>query len=159
MLIVTPMLSGEPLMPDVVRGVSRLGIDWLVVTSDAPYPSGVREYNINHTRNLAQERARAYVHDYVLLLDSDVVLPAVDFLDEMKSMLATHHVGACMCTKPSDHILAACCLMRTDDYYKLRYMDNPFCCQCRQIAALGGVGYISVMAHEVARSTRQFKGT
>jgi len=156
LLIVTPLLEGQTLHPDVVSSVARTGLHWLVVSSKANFDRYHREFAINYTRDLAQSCvARLHSHhSSVLLLDSDVVLPdgAIEAMDSALGGL----VAACVRTKQPEykeaHTIAACALMRMDRYLSVRYMDHPYICQCLNLAQFGRVEYVEgICGHEVSR--------
>lgn len=145
MLIVTPILTGQTLHPKVCAGVASLGAPWLVVSLDSAYPGYEREMSINFTRARLHGEAIKYLDNvqYVLLLDSDVVIPYPSAITEMKVMLADGYTAACLKTKESDHVLGACALVRADFYRThLGPTDKPWECQCRRLARLGRVGYV-----------------
>ena len=156
MLIVTPLLTGQTLHPKVCAGVASLGAHWLVVSLDAAYPGYEREMSINFTRARLHAEAIKCLGDasYVLLLDSDVVIPYPSAINEMKAMLANGCIAACLKTKESDHILGACALVRADFYRThLGPTDKPWECQCRRLARLGSVAYVpGVAAYEIPRT-------
>ena len=156
MLIVTPLLTGQTLHPQVCAGVASLGAPWLVVSLDAAYPGYEREMSINFTRARLHAEAIKHLHgvSYVLLLDSDVVIQCPSAINEMKDMLANGYTAACLKTKESDHILGACALVRADFYRThLGPTDKPWECQCRRLARLGRVAYVpGLAAYEIPRT-------
>jgi hypothetical protein len=161
MLIVTPILTGEIIHPQVCAGVASLGAPWLVVSLDAAYPGYEREMSINFTRARLHAEAVNRLGDasYVLLLDSDVVIPYPSAITEMKVMLADGYTAACLKTKESDHVLGACALVRADFYRThLGPTDKPWECQCRRMARLGRVDYVQgLAAYEIPRAQANLK--
>lgn len=158
-LILTPLLSGQSLHCDVVRGVASQGIDapWLVHTAPANIDKVPREVNINANRQQLQQLARAYdlaYSDHVLLLDSDVVMPP-GAVYELARMLDDGIFCAAMPTKQksTDHIVTACALIRWEHYELLRFWDRPVECQCLKIAALGQIAYSQITGREVIRTS------
>ena len=144
------MRSGESLHSDVMRGLAMqtIPINVYIITND-PLTCVSREVSINYNRHLLQSIARKDAHnsEYVLLIDSDVVLTSSDVVERLIDRLVskTDLVAACACTKPdgySDHVVTSCAVMRRSVWDVVRYMDRPDVCQCLKIAALGGVEYV-----------------
>lgn len=160
-LILTPLLSGQTLHPDVIRGVSVQSVQspWLVHTATAYIDHVPREVNINANRQALQQLARAHKLDYqdfVLLLDSDVVMPH-GAIQDMREALDADPLLACAAihTKPREgsHVVTACALIRWLHYELICFWDNPSVCQCRKISKLGRTEYIDVYAKEIERTT------
>ena len=159
-LILTPLLSGQTLHPDVIRGVSVQSIQahWLIHTAASYIDHVPREVNINANRQALQQLARAHKLDYqdfVLLLDSDVVMPhgAVQAMQEALDA-DNDLVCAAIHTKPREgsHVVTACALIRWMHYELIRFWDAPTECQCQKIARLGRTEYIDIYAKEIARN-------
>lgn len=157
-VIVTPMLLGQILRPEVIKGVASNGDHpWLISTAPNQLSIYCTEAEINLNRHRAQMEAfRLLVRPaYVLLLDSDVVMP-VGCVDVMLSALKLDNGLTCAAvdTKGVDHahVLTACALLRWHDYERLRYLDGDICeCACRKIARLGNIKYVGPVAYEVAK--------
>lgn len=156
MLIVTPIAIGEVIHQAVIQGVSQIGAPWLIVSSQPAFPGYERELSINHTRALLHAEAVKHLDwvDYVLLLDSDVVIQDKDAIVKLKQALESGLLAACVKTKNSDHVLGACALVRAS-FYKdhLGPTDRPFECQCRRLARFGKSAYVpGIAAYEIPRT-------
>ena len=144
-LIVTPMLPGASLHPDVVSGVASIGAPWLISQRPADVQCGHREVDINFNRHQLQKQARLLKQkpsDILLLLDSDVVCnkPAIEAICDR----LLHYDCICVAAKTqgeTDHVLAACAVIRWDHYELLRFWENADECQCKKIARLGKIEY------------------
>ena len=155
MLIVTPLLTGQAIHPQVCAGVSSLGAPWLVLSLDAAYPGYEREMSINFTRARLHAEAckRLDGVSHVLMLDSDVVFPGQEAIAKMQALLEDGHIAACLKTKDADHVLGACALVRADFYRThLGPTDRPLECQCRRLARFGRVEYVQgIEAWEIGK--------
>ena len=96
-----------------------------------------REININHTRHLLQQSLKDCGADFVLLMDSDVVVTESDL--EALLEACDGETPLCIDTKPDfwdreHHVCCACCLMRFDDWQKIDYVGTYVDeCQCSKI--------------------------
>ena len=128
-LALTPIASGRLLAPYTL-GLPR------VVSELAPLPGVLREVNININRARLQGFFRRLYwdkFDYVLLLDSDVIVGE----EIVERLLGSWKIGSAPCVRTKEkeggHVVAACCLLHKLDYDKISYMEKPNICQCRKI--------------------------
>ena len=127
-LVVTPIAPGTVLAP------YSLGLPRLV--SELAPSVRCRELNININRARLQ---RMFMGDYfplyefVLLLDSDVVVTreTVDMLEKAWKPCTT----PCANTKghETDHVVASCALIHRTDYSRIDYLSNIYECQCKKV--------------------------
>lgn len=139
-LVITPISKGEILAP------FSLGLPRLVCSVDVGWLP--REHRINMARSLCQKTFKSgYLKDYewVLLMDSDVVVDKVCF--EKLKQSACQGKTACADTKcvKTGHVVCSCAMLRVDDYIKVDYLDKPNVCQCLKLPnpfyVEGAVGY------------------
>lgn len=140
MIALTPIAPGtlvHPIGCDIPRLISEL----------APSVTG-REANINLNRARLQRMfIRQYypLHEFVLLVDSDVVVTA----DVIRKLQDAWKPGTtpCALTKQSavGHVVTSCALIHRADYEKVNYLDNVLQCQCLKLPSPfyveGAVGY------------------
>ena len=127
-LVLTPVAPGTVLAPYAL-GLPRL------VSELAPSVK-VRERNININRARLQSIfVTKYFpkYEYVLLLDSDVVVSreAVNLL--LKAW--TPDTTPCACTKEGNggHVVCSCALVHRTDYEKVDYLSEMMQCQCMKL--------------------------
>ena len=127
-LVLTPIAPGTVLAP------YSLGLPRLV--SEVAPSVKVRERNINLNRARLQEMflSRYFTrYEYVLLLDSDVVVSreTVDML--LKAW--TPETTPCAITKGlcEGHVVCACSLVHRNDYEKVDYLSELSQCQCMKL--------------------------
>lgn len=152
-LIATPMLLGQILHPEVIKGVADTGLPWLISTSPNQLSIYCTEAEINLNRHKLQMEAWKLEWEYVVLLDSDVVMPLGAIVD-MRDALTDDLVTVAIDTKGHDwgHVITACAMMRRKDFERLRYLDGDICeCACKKIARLGKIKYVGPSAYEVNR--------
>ena len=154
-IVLTPILSGQILHPEVIQGVASLGVPWLINSAPANLSNVPREVNINANSAQLQQEARKQglkPYDLVLLLDSDVVINKPIF-DRLKVSLTGEFVCASVDTKGMqfDHTVTACALMEWQYYELIRYWDKPTECQCLKIANLGKILQIDGQIQEIKR--------
>lgn len=141
-MVVTPCSPGTVLAP------CPLPLPRLVYAQDYPYIP-VREHRINLNRYQCQQLfCRLYFHryEYVLLMDSDVVVPeeaVYRLLDEWKAGTVP-----CIDTKctgkidPGHGVVTSCALLHRADYEKVDYLANLDKCQCRILGSLFHTFYV-----------------
>lgn len=153
-LIITPLLLGQTLHPDVIKGVATNGNhSWLISTQPNQLSIYCTEAEINLHRHRLQQEALKLDWDYAVLLDSDVVMPLGAIVD-MRDALTDDMVAVAIDSKGQDwgHVITACALMRRKDFERLRYLDGDICeCACRKIARLGNIKYVGPVAYEIAK--------
>lgn len=144
--ILTPMQPGA-LDPRVVAGAATVSAPWAIAMAPADICCGHREVDINLNRHRLQRIARGmglHSSDIVLLLDSDVIMPAGTAQALVAHLLDSDCICAAAMTQGhTDHVLTACAVIRWEHYELLRFWDNADECQCKKIAQLGRVEYVS----------------
>lgn len=123
-----------PITPGTILAPYDLGLPRLV--SELPPSVQGRERNININRARLQEmflRKCFPKYEYVLLLDSDVVVHR----DVVDKLLAAWAPGAtpCAITKgdTEGHVVCACALIHRADYAKVDYLSDMLQCQCMKL--------------------------
>ena len=123
-----------PVAPGAILAPFTLGIPRMV-SELAPMPSGVREIDININRHRLQRKFLSLRRDFdfVLLIDSDVVITP----DVLPALLASWKPGTtpCINTKgaTTGHIITSCALVSVEDYSAINYLDRPDVCQCLKL--------------------------
>lgn len=112
-----------------------------------------REVNINASRAQLQEYYRknlAGQYDFVLLMDSDVVID--DVVVELMKMEWSKGTSPSCNTKgvpasETGHVVTSCAILSRDDYIGVDFMKNPYECQCLKLPRPFYVE--SVVGHEI----------
>lgn len=137
-----------------------------------------RECNINKNRDNIQKLyiEKGLKSKHVLLLDSDVLVS-----EENLNQLITAYDGInplCIDTKgrmnsikhwnkniteeeliekmSEHHVICACCLMPTEDWLKINYIENPNQCQCLKIKGAKYAPISCTEYHETLNDTQEF---
>lgn len=123
-----------PIAPGTILAPCELGLPRLV-SELAPSVQG-RERNINLNRARLQELfMRKYFprYEFVLLLDSDVVVTRAVF-DKLVAAWAPG-TTPCAITKgdTKGHVVCACALIHRADYAKVDYLSDMLQCQCMKL--------------------------
>lgn len=141
LMIITPLISGTLIAP------CSLPFPRLVAGQDYSIP--VREHRINLNRAQCREiYLRRYFHQYefVLLMDSDVVVPeeaVYHLLDEWKAGTVPCIDTKCTGKVDPDHgVVTSCALIHRADYEKVDYLGNLDKCQCRILGSLFHTFYV-----------------
>lgn len=128
------VIALTPIAPGTILAPCELGLPRLV-SELAPSVQG-RERNINMNRARLQELfMRKYFpkYEFVLLLDSDVVVTRAVF----DKLLAAWAPGTtpCAITKgdTEGHVVCACALIHRADYAKVDYLSDMLQCQCMKL--------------------------
>lgn len=143
-LVVIPKASDEDISPIVFGGISsQLGCDIEIMVESQPRLLNVnREVSINNCRHKLQERVKSRLKkfDFVLLLDSDVVMESNGVVQSLIHSLERWKKSAHAVTKGivTSHMCAACCLVDWFTYLRIDYTKNPEECQCRKLQAIVG---------------------
>lgn len=128
------VLAATPLVPGGILAPFTLGIP-RVVSEFAPTCHTTRERDINVNRHRLQGFVLRHKRDFefVLLLDSDVVIGE----DALHALLNAWKPGTtpCVNTKgvPTGHVIAACALISMEDYAKIDYLQDAELCQCLKV--------------------------
>lgn len=128
------VIAVTPVAPGTVLAPFSLGIPRLV--SELAPSVSVRERNININRARLQKmfmREQFGKYEFVLLLDSDVVVDP-EVLDKL---MAAWKPGTTPCANTkgaeTDHVVASCALIHRNDYADIDYLDKPGECQCLKV--------------------------
>lgn len=148
MSAVSNVMVVTPCSPGTVIAPCPLPFPRLVYAQDYPYIP-VREQRININRFQCQRIfLRRYFHqyEYVLLMDSDVVVPeeaVCRLLDEWKACTVPCIDTKCTGKIDPDHgVVTSCALIHRADYEKVDYLGNIDKCQCRILGALFHTFYV-----------------
>lgn len=157
MIAVMPLKTGHTIHPEVLRGLTSqtVPIELLCVSSD-PVPRCPREISINLNRHTMQGLVPTDT-EYVLLMDSDVVIESSETVETLIDYLATHLDVGCVAVdtkntgnNDSTHVITALALIRYSDYIKIDYYSAL--CQCLQIGMrMPVVLHPTLRAYEVER--------
>ena len=143
--ILTPMQPGA-LDPRVIAGAATVSAPWAIAMAPADICCGHREVDINLNRNRLQRMARGlglHGSDIVLLLDSDVIMPAGTAQALVAHLLESECICAAAMTQGhTDHVLTACAAIRWEHYALIRFWQDADECQCKKIARLGKIEYV-----------------
>lgn len=159
MLVLIAKVPSEPLRAEVLRGLALQDFPLRLLTA-GEYPYGEpapREASINRSRRALQELAGHLSERYFLLLDSDVIISDSSTLTRMMDYLDQNpQVGAVSVNTKAEkgllgHVLASCCMIRSEIYRKIDYVTSPGICQCSLIAMLTDLRYLDdePRAHEI----------
>lgn len=91
------------------------------------------EVNINRHRLQGFVLSHRRDYDYVLLLDSDVIIGS----DAVEKLMDAWQLGTtpCINTKgmPTGHVIASCALISMEDYAGIDYLKDAELCQCLKV--------------------------
>ena len=161
MLCLMPIKEGELLHPLVLRGIVSSSTPLTLLASSLPPVDGARsrEISINYNRHRLQCLYQKMLPEkYLLLLDSDVVMPRNAPVLLQKYLGAHPNVGCvALPTKASwdnGHIVTACACIRSEVYTKLDFTSAPTLCQCSLIAMSCHSVYLEeVRGYEIPKSS------
>lgn len=146
-MILTPLLSGQLIAPEVIQGIANqtIAMPWLIHTEPARIKGVDREVNINANRQQLQQLAKGMNGKYVILMDSDVIMHDPNTIAKMLDALQ-HSDAQCLAVDTKgghyDHVITALAIMRKDIYECVRFWATPSICQCKIIANMCKVEYI-----------------
>lgn len=146
MALTSEILVLTPTAPGTILAPYSLGLPRLV--SELAPSVKIRERNININRARLQQIfvARYFTkYEYVLLLDSDVVVSR----ETVDMLLKAWKLGTtpCALTKGlcEGHVVCACSLVHRADYEKVDYLSDLSQCQCMKLPnpfyVDGAIGY------------------
>ena len=163
-MIITPMMSGQSIHPDVINGVACQNINWKwLIHTSPPCISNqniAREVNININRQQLKDLLYKYPltdDSYILLLDSDVVMQPncvnamIDHLNKDSTLICSACRTKTYVDNQSKHIITACALIRWKIYRTYIHLyENMSKCQCSRIASYGKVEYVpNIQLYEI----------
>lgn len=154
MICLMPVKSGHIVHNEVLKGIASqtIPLNLFLNPTHAVHNEKVRECSINKSRNELQRIASKLEDEFVLLLDSDVVMNDPKTVESTIAYM-TDGIG-CVCVQTKDkldgHVVAACALIRMSVYKALDYSSTPSICQCSLIALNCNSVYVpNVLAYEV----------
>ena len=134
---------------------TRIGNEILIVS---PMPAlrkaRSREIAINHNRDVLQGMVTTD-DPLVLLLDSDVVMDDPSTVSKAAEYLHANSLD-CVCVdtkglRNTNHVIAACAVIKTSKYLELDFQSSPGTCQCMLITMICKSAYHPTLtAHEVS---------
>ena len=154
MICLIAVKTGHIINSEVLKGIAlqTIPLSLLVSPSDPVHNEHTRECSINKSRNELQRVASNIQDEFVLLLDSDVVMNDPQTVEKMVNYMDDSFGCVCVQTKDTidGHIIAACALIRTSVYKQLDYSSSPSVCQCSIIAMRCNTVYVpDVKAYEI----------
>lgn len=144
--IAMPIKTGQAISKLVLSCLySQTTTGDLVVNSEDEIISATREISINFNRHKIQSIIRRLPCEYVLLLDSDVLMLSNNiverFIEELEKDSELNAISV-ETQKNSLHTMASCAMMRWQNYDSINFLYNPEKCQCLKIAELGKIKYL-----------------
>lgn len=127
-IIVTPIAPGSVLAP------CDLGAPRLVSELTPSVTSREANINMNRARLQRMFMTRHFPkYEFVLLLDSDVVVSK----ETVEKLMKAWKPGTTPCANTKGHegghVVASCALIGRQDYAEIDYMTKPYECQCRKV--------------------------
>ena len=128
------IIAATPIPPGGILAPFTLGIP-RIVSELAPSFHAMREVEVNINRHRLQGFVLSHRrdYDYVLLLDSDVIIGS----DAVEKLMDAWQPGTtpCINTKgmPTGHVIASCALISMEDYAGIDYLKDAELCQCLKV--------------------------
>lgn len=157
------MICAIPIKPDqlldyrVINGLAIQSMPISLVISSIEQITNVdREISINYNRHNLQLQMQNYSDEYILLMDSDVVMTDVNTVREMVSYLDNNESVGCVAVDTkgniSNHVTCALALIRNIHYRKVKFLSAPTICQCSLIGMICNSVYLEgISAYEIER--------
>ena len=154
MLCIIPVRHDQKIKREVLSGiVSQTVLLDVHVHAMAPICSAdVREISININRNQLRGNIGHIDEEFVLLLDSDVVMTDPSSVESMVDYLTGNPDIGCVAidTKGGNcdptHVITACAVIRTKDYIRVNYLSSATQCQCMLISNVTKSRYLTNIA-------------
>lgn len=161
MICLMPLKLGQKLDSRVLAGIvnQTVSIELFVSTNKPIINAPNREYSINYNRHELQQFVPTDCTDnYIMLMDSDVVIEDTDAIEKLVSYLDNNPEINCVSIDTKNigidinHVLCACSLIRRSCYKTIDYLMFPHICQCLVIKQMfGNICIPDIKACEIER--------